>query len=57
MYCRIAAEIGADIVKCVYPGSTDTMTEVVRGCPAPVPQCPQLRSQARVISHTATRGR
>jgi class I fructose-bisphosphate aldolase len=36
MYCRIAAEIGADIVKCIYPGSTETTAEVVRGCPVPV---------------------
>jgi class I fructose-bisphosphate aldolase len=36
MYCRIAAEIGADLVKCIYPGSTAAMAQVVEGCPAPV---------------------
>jgi class I fructose-bisphosphate aldolase len=36
MYCRIAAEIGADLVKCIYPGSTSAMLEVIEGCPAPV---------------------
>ena len=36
MYCRISAEIGADIVKCIYPGGTEAFAEVVDGCPAPV---------------------
>jgi class I fructose-bisphosphate aldolase len=36
LYCRIAAEIGADIVKCIYAGTTEKMAEVVAGCPAPV---------------------
>ncbi len=36
MYCRIAAEIGADLVKCIYPGSTQAMAQVIDGCPAPV---------------------
>ena len=33
---RIAAELGADIVKVVYTGSVESFTEVVRGCPVPV---------------------
>jgi len=33
---RIAAELGADIVKTYYPGSAEKMAEVVEGCPAPV---------------------
>ncbi len=33
---RIGAEAGADIVKTVYTGSTETFREVVRKCPAPV---------------------
>ncbi len=36
MYARIAAEVGADVVKCIYPGSRESMAEVVRGCPVPV---------------------
>jgi class I fructose-bisphosphate aldolase len=36
MYCRVAAEIGADIVKCIHPGSTEALAQVVQGCPAPV---------------------
>lgn len=36
MYCRISAEIGADIVKCIYPGSVEAFTQVVAGCPCPV---------------------
>ncbi len=36
MYCRISAEIGADIVKCIYPGNVEALRTVVQGCPAPV---------------------
>jgi predicted phospho-2-dehydro-3-deoxyheptonate aldolase len=33
---RVAAELGADIVKVVYTGSVESFSEVVRGCPVPV---------------------
>jgi predicted phospho-2-dehydro-3-deoxyheptonate aldolase len=33
---RVGAELGADIVKVVYTGSTDSFREVVEGCPVPV---------------------
>ena len=33
---RVGAELGADIVKVVYTGSTGSFTEVVQGCPVPV---------------------
>ncbi|MDG6902367.1 MAG: class I fructose-bisphosphate aldolase family protein [Nitrososphaerota archaeon] len=33
---RIGAEAGADLVKTVYTGSTETFREVVRKCPVPV---------------------
>ncbi len=33
---RVAAELGADIVKVVYTGSVESFTEVVQGCPVPV---------------------
>jgi len=33
---RVGAELGADIVKVPYTGSTESFTEVVRGCPVPV---------------------
>ena len=33
---RIAAELGADIVKVTYTGSKETFSEVVEGCPIPV---------------------
>ena len=33
---RVGAELGADIVKCVYTGSVETFREVVEGCPVPV---------------------
>lgn len=36
MYCRIAAEIGADLVKCIYPGSANALAQIVAGCPCPV---------------------
>jgi predicted phospho-2-dehydro-3-deoxyheptonate aldolase len=33
---RVGAELGADIVKVPYTGSTESFTEVVKGCPVPV---------------------
>lgn len=34
--CRMAAELGADIVKTEYTGEPETMEEVIEGCPVPV---------------------
>ena len=34
--CRVAAELGADIVKAFYPGSLENVTEMARTCPAPL---------------------
>jgi predicted phospho-2-dehydro-3-deoxyheptonate aldolase len=33
---RVGAELGADIVKCVYTGSPESFAKVVEGCPVPV---------------------
>jgi fructose-bisphosphate aldolase/2-amino-3,7-dideoxy-D-threo-hept-6-ulosonate synthase len=33
---RVAAELGADMVKTVYTGDTDSFRDVTRGCPVPV---------------------
>lgn len=33
---RVGAELGADIVKCNYTGSTASFKDVVEGCPVPV---------------------
>jgi fructose-bisphosphate aldolase/2-amino-3,7-dideoxy-D-threo-hept-6-ulosonate synthase len=33
---RIGAEAGADIVKTIYTGNTDTFKEVVKSCPVPI---------------------
>ncbi len=33
---RLGAELGADIIKTNYTGSTDTFSEVTSGCPVPV---------------------
>lgn len=33
---RVGAELGADIVKVNYTGSTESFCEVIRGCPVPV---------------------
>jgi len=35
-YCRIAAEIGADLVKCIHPGNTEDLRRIVTTCPVPV---------------------
>lgn len=33
---RVGAELGADIIKCVYTGSPESFEEVTSGCPVPV---------------------
>lgn len=35
-YCRLAAELGADAVKCVWPGDADVFAAAVEGATAPV---------------------
>ncbi len=35
-YCRLAAELGADLVKCIYPGSAEALHQVIEGCAAPL---------------------
>lgn len=35
-YCRLAAELGADAVKCVWPGSAEAFAKAVDGSTAPV---------------------
>ncbi len=34
--CRVAAELGADLVKCIHPGSLEPMQAIIDGCPVPV---------------------
>jgi class I fructose-bisphosphate aldolase len=36
LYCRVSAEIGADLVKCIHPGDEEALRSVIEGCPAPV---------------------
>ncbi|MFZ3388341.1 class I fructose-bisphosphate aldolase [Buttiauxella gaviniae] len=36
MYCRIAADIGADLVKALWPGSVEAFAEVTSTCYTPV---------------------
>lgn len=36
LYCRVAAEIGADLVKCIYPGEEEALRTVIEGCTVPV---------------------
>jgi class I fructose-bisphosphate aldolase len=36
LYCRVSAEIGADLVKCIHPGTEDALRSVIEGCPVPV---------------------
>ena len=36
LYCRISAELGADLIKCVDPGNTEALAQIIAACPAPV---------------------
>lgn len=35
-YCRVSAELGADVVKCIWPGSAEGFAKVTEECLAPV---------------------
>jgi 2-amino-4,5-dihydroxy-6-oxo-7-(phosphonooxy)heptanoate synthase len=49
----LAADLGADIVKTVYPGSVDEMADVTRDCPVPlvVAGGPRQPSTERLLSY------
>jgi class I fructose-bisphosphate aldolase len=32
LYCRVSAEIGADLVKCIHPGKEEALQSVIEGC-------------------------
>jgi class I fructose-bisphosphate aldolase len=36
LYCRVSAELGADLVKCIHPGNEEALSTVIEGCPVPV---------------------
>lgn len=35
-YCRVSAELGADVVKCIWPGSAEGFATVTEECLAPI---------------------
>jgi class I fructose-bisphosphate aldolase len=55
LYCRIAAEVGADLVKCIYPGSAKGLHTVIEGCPAPVLLAGGSRAQDPDIAYARAR--
>ena len=61
LYCRVAAEVGADLVKCIYPGSSEALRSVIESCPAPVLVAGGARAkepdQAYTQAHDAIRVR
>src|SRR6266498_56872 len=36
LYCRVSAEIGADLVKCIHPGNEEALRSVIEGCTVPL---------------------
>lgn len=54
LVARVAAELGADIVKCPYTGDADTFRRVVRGCPVPIVIAggPRMDSDRAVLEMT-----
>ncbi len=46
---RVAAELGADIVKTVYTGDADSFREVTQGCPVPVVVAGGSKTDERAI--------
>jgi DhnA family fructose-bisphosphate aldolase class Ia len=54
--CRMAAELGADMVKTEYTGDPETMAEVVEDCPVPVLTLGGARSDSEEDVVEAARG-
>ena len=54
--CRMAAELGADMVKTEYTGDPETMAGVVEGCPVPVLTLGGARSDSEEDVVEAARG-
>lgn len=55
LYCRVAAEIGADLVKCIYPGSAEALRFVIEGCPAPLLLAGGARAESSEQAYTRAR--
>ncbi len=53
---RMAAELGADAIKTTYTGNTETMRQVIEGCPIPVLVLGGVRSADPAVVLEATRG-
>jgi len=58
---RVGAELGADIVKVVYTGSSKSFAEVVEGCPVPVviaggPKCHNDVEMLRAVAEALEAG-
>ncbi len=53
---RVAAEFGADAIKTTYTGDSETMRQVVDGCPVPVLVLGGVRSSDTQVVLEATRG-
>ncbi|CAN5199561.1 class I fructose-bisphosphate aldolase [soil metagenome] len=54
--CRMAAELGADMIKTEYTGDPGTMRQIVDGCPAPVLTLGGPRTDSTQALLEATRG-
>jgi DhnA family fructose-bisphosphate aldolase class Ia len=53
---RVAAELGADAIKTAYTGDSESMRQVVAGCPVPVLVLGGVRSSQPEVVIEATRG-
>jgi class I fructose-bisphosphate aldolase len=64
LYCRVSAELGADLVKCIHPGDEEALHSVIEGCPAPVlvaggsraEKSEQAHSRAKSAMHAGAAG-
>ncbi|BAS27981.1 class I fructose-bisphosphate aldolase [Limnochorda pilosa] len=53
--CRIAAELGADVVKAAYPDDAGELRELIEGCPRPVVLAggPKVPDEASLLQQVA----
>lgn len=55
LMCRVAAELGADIVKCIHPGSLESLQPIIQGCPVPVLVAGGARTERPEDAHERAR--
>jgi DhnA family fructose-bisphosphate aldolase class Ia len=56
LYCRISAELGGDLVKCVHPGDNEALAQIIASCPVPVLVAGGRKQNDPEVAYTRAQG-